>query len=108
LKNGYNLDAMYLAGYVVECALKALILRFTPEQDQAAKLIQLKTHKLEKLVVLLRELGHPIPLRLVERIRRSDWSTELRYEVGRIDTGETRGYLKTVRIIYRWVEGQLP
>ena len=27
LENGYNLDAMYLAGYTVECTLKALILR---------------------------------------------------------------------------------
>jgi len=41
LKHGYNLDAMYLAGYTVECALKALILRWTPRQGFAVMLERL-------------------------------------------------------------------
>ena len=32
LREGLNLEAMYLAGYVVECSLKALILAHTPQR----------------------------------------------------------------------------
>ena len=35
LENGYNLDATYLAGYAVECSLKALILHLTEALDRA-------------------------------------------------------------------------
>jgi hypothetical protein len=76
LLHRYNLDAMYLAGYTVECSLK--------------------------------DLGTPIPVEFVKRLRRSGWSTALRYESGRWDTGETRGFLNTARAVYNWVEGQIP
>ena len=98
---------MYLAGYAIECTLKALILEFTPEPEQIAKLIKIKTHNTEILGGVLRDLGRPMPSNLVDKVRRSGWSTSLRYESGRFDTGETRGFLKTVNIIYEWVEGQL-
>ena len=31
-RGGFNLDAQYLGGYSVECALKALILHLTPDE----------------------------------------------------------------------------
>ena len=108
LKNRYNLDAMYLAGYAIECTLKALILELTPDSERVKRLDQIKTHNLEKLGAILKDLGRPIPLELVEKFRKSGWSTGLRYETGRIDTGRTRWYLKTVNQAYNWVEGQLP
>ena len=36
------------------------------------------------------------------------WSTDLRYETGRRDTGETVAFLKTAKMIFEWVEGHLP
>ena len=112
LQYRYNLDAMYLAGYTVECTLKALILEVTPAQDQADTLKKIssgkKMHDAEILGGILKDLGHPIPLELVKRIRRSGWTTALRYETGRTDTGETRGFLKTAKMALDWVEGQLP
>ena len=38
LNNGYNLDAVYLAGYTIECSLKALILAVTPLPARSTKL----------------------------------------------------------------------
>ena len=76
LKNGYNLDAMYLAVYTIECALKALILQITlePEREEVLERIthSAKMHEPETLKGLLKGMGCNIPLRLVERLRRSD------------------------------------
>jgi hypothetical protein len=65
-------------------------------------------HLPERLGEILKDLAHPIPLQLAKRFRRSRWSTALRYETGRMDTGETRAFLKTSKLAYNWVEGQLP
>jgi HEPN domain-containing protein len=110
-RNGYNLDAMYLAGYAVECTLKALILEVTPDSERAETYGKIcagsKMHYPENLSGYLKDLGRPVPLELVKRFRRSQWSVSLRYESGRRDTGETRGFLKTARAAYDWVEGEL-
>ncbi len=112
LANRYNLDAASLAGYTVECSLKALILKATPQADHADTVKKITSgsgmHNPEILNGVLKDLGRPIPLRLVKRLRRSGWSTALRYETGRIDTGEARAFLKTAKEVYDWVEGQLP
>ena len=51
--------------------------------------------------------GVALPLHIAKRMRRFDWTTDLRYETGRRDTGETVAFLKTVKAIYDWVEAQL-
>lgn len=113
LDNRYNLDALYLAGYTVECSLKALILELTPAAERAKTLKKIssgkKMHEPEVLGMLLKNLGRPIPLVLVRRIRssRSGWTTALRYESGRWDTGETRSFLRSAKAVYDWVERQL-
>ena len=56
---------------------------------------------------ILRDQGVTVPLQLGKRIRRFDWSTSLRYETGRRDLGETRGFLKTAKAVSDWVEEQL-
>jgi HEPN domain-containing protein len=112
LENRYTLDAMYLAGYAVECTLKALILELTPDHDRSEVLKKIssgkKMHDPEILGGILKDLGCPIPLLLVKKFRRSGWSTSLRYETGRKDTGETRGFLRMAKEVCDWVEGQLP
>jgi HEPN domain-containing protein len=112
LENRYNLDAMYLAGYAIECSLKALVLESTPAEDRNETLKRIssgkKMHDPEILGGILKNLNHAIPLDLVKRLRRSSWSTSLRYESGRKDTGETRGFLRTAKTIIDWVERQLP
>jgi HEPN domain-containing protein len=112
LREKHTLRAQYLGGYTVECCLKALILELTPDADKADKLKEItagaRMHRPEVLLDQLRNLGLSLPLDLARRMRRFDWTTELRYETGRRDTGETTAFLTTAKGIYDWVEGQLP
>jgi hypothetical protein len=125
LPRQHGLDAMYLAGYTIECALKALILELASHTDPADK-VQIglkdftrdeiekeitsgpKMHYPEVLAEFLKDLGRPIPLELRKKFRRSRWSTSLRYESGRRKPGEVRWLLKLAGETYRWVESQLP
>ena len=107
-----TLEAQYIGGYSVECSLKALILQKTAEPDRPVVLFQL-THgatyqRAEVLLDRLRERGVFLTVELAKRMRRFDWTTDLRYETGRKDTGETNGLLRTARTIYEWVERQIP
>jgi HEPN domain-containing protein len=108
----YNIDASYLAGYAIECALKALILDSTAPSDREAMLKTItsgkRMHNYEVLGDILKRLGRPIPLVLAIRFRRWHWSTDLRYEYGRGNTSETKGFLRTAGLAYDWVKGHFP
>ena len=106
------MEAQYIGGYSVECSFKALILEKTSEAKRPTTLDQLTRgatyHKAEALLDRLKERGIVLTLELAKRMRRFDWTTDLRYETGRKDTGETNGLLRTAREVYHWVEGQIP
>lgn len=106
-----NLDAQYLGGYVVECAMKALILHRTPKSKREGTLQALsagkKMHDAEVLLGKLRTLHGPEPPALRQWISRYQWTTDLRYETGRRNTAETRNLLRTADAIFKWVENQL-
>jgi hypothetical protein len=107
-----TLESQYIGGYSVECSLKALILEKTPEADRPAMLKRLTQgaihHRAEVLLDRLRDCGVVLTVALARRMRRYGWATDLRYEIGRKDTGETNGLLRTARAVYEWVEGQMP
>jgi len=107
-----TLEAQYIGGYAVECSLKALILEVTLEPDRPAMLAKLTQgatyHKPENLLPILKIRGIVLTLELAKRMRRFDWTTALRYETGRKDTGETNALLYTARAIYEWAEEHLP
>jgi HEPN domain-containing protein len=109
----YNLDGMYLAGYAIECSLKALILHSCSqaEYDELHSKITSggKMHDAEILGDILKTRGFPIPFEIVTKLRqqRYKWSVNLRYETGRKNSGETRGFLKLAKATYNWVEEQL-
>jgi hypothetical protein len=106
-----TLEAQYIGGYSVECSLKALILELTPAGERPEMLNTLTHgamyHRVEVLLDRLRDRGIRLTIELAKRMRRYDWSTTIRYETGRKDTGETRGLLRTASAIYNWVEGQI-
>jgi hypothetical protein len=112
LREKLNLDAQYIGGYTIECTLKALIMERTLDPDKPDKLRRITSgasmHRPEVLLSELRSLGATLPAALTKRMRRFDWNTDLRYETGRRDTGETIAFLNTAKAIYDWVEGQLP
>ena len=78
------LDAQYFGGYTVECSLKALILYQTPDPDKQDKLKQItsgkKMHRPDVLLGELRDLGVSLPLEIAKRMRRFDWTTDLRHQ----------------------------
>ena len=106
-----TLEAQYMGGYSVECSFKALILERTAKPDRPVLLERLTQgatyHRPEPLLDRLRERGVFLTPALAKRMRRFDWTTSLRYETGRKDTGETNGLLRTARAIYEWVEEQI-
>ena len=112
LREKLTLDAQYFGGYTVECSLKALILHGTPDAEKPDQLKRIThgapMHRPEVLLGKLRILKFPLPLEIAKRMRRFDWTTDLRYETGRRDTGETIAFLKTAKAIFDWVESQLP
>jgi hypothetical protein len=107
-----TLDAQYVGGYAVECSFKALILEKTPAADRPDKLLRISSgatmHKPETLLQELRTLGVRLTPELAKRMRRFDWTTDLRYETGRRIRAETKGFLRTCVEIRDWVKGQLP
>jgi HEPN domain-containing protein len=109
--SGYTLDAMYIGGYALECALKALILEKTPPAEKSDRLTRITSgavmHRYDVLAGMLKDMGTVFPSDLARRLRKSNWSPELRYQTGRLDPGETRAFLKTVEAIYQWVKGEL-
>ena len=112
LRAKLTLDAQYVGGYTIECSLKALILEKTADADKEDKLKRIisgaKMHRPEVLRGELRDLGVSVPREIAKRIGRFNWTTDLRYETGRRNMGETRGLLKTATDVYNWVEGQIP
>ena len=106
-----NLEAQYIGGYSVECSFKALILERAAAAERPQMLKRLTRgatyHRPEVLLDLLRERGVSLTPELALRIRRFDWTTDLRYETGRKDTGETNALLNTARAIYDWVRPQI-
>jgi hypothetical protein len=106
-----TLEAQYIGGYSIECSLKALILEKTPASGRSDMLERLTRgatyHRAEVLLERLRDRNVFLTVDLARRMRRFDWTTDLRYETGRKDTGETYGLLRTARSIYEWVERQL-
>jgi HEPN domain-containing protein len=112
LEHGFTLDAVYLAGYGVECALKAQILRHSPEREFAEVMAKLteagaKGHDFEYLKNLFKERRHGRHKTDVEVLGVlsanlkvvSSWSTDLRYEPGSIRMEAAERFCRAAREI---------
>jgi HEPN domain-containing protein len=110
LKNStYYLDALYLAGYAAECALKALILERTAKSKLAAVCEEIssgaKAHNLDFLRGILNRKGVSIPEETAESldVLRDEWTTNLRYVGALIPYEEADNFIKHVGLICQWV-----
>ena len=76
LRHKYNLDAMYLAGYAIECSLKALIIQVTAPPDLSDTIAKItsgsRMHRAEVLIGELRDRGVVLPPQLAKRLRKFD------------------------------------
>ncbi len=110
LDNSKFLDGMYLAGYVVECSLKALVLSYirVPERPEFLRehFRGQRAHDFEHLATLLLRNGVniPKPLRL-SVVRANDiWSTDLRYETGHGKVADSKFLRDAGEKILAWVQ----
>jgi HEPN domain-containing protein len=104
--------AVYLAGYSIECILKALILSVVPARNQAALLQSFRgnqAHDYEWLRYQYRLNGGA---RFPREINRdftlvNDWSTDLRYTPRTLKEDEAEAFLAAAEAIVHWADGRL-
>ena len=104
--------AIYLAGYSVECMLKALILSAVP-QAQEAELLGMfrgaRAHDYEWRLHLYVEKGEArMPLSVVPPFARVNaWSTDMRYTPGTMAAHEAQAFVEAAIAIITWADGRL-
>lgn len=108
--NARRTDAVYLAGYGVECMLKALLLSHAPESQHAETLTSFHGqhgHNLPALADQIRRLGVSVPKGVQRYLNRvsTTWSTDLRYEPGRLGERNAREFLNAAAVVIRWLDG---
>jgi HEPN domain-containing protein len=112
LKNGFNFDAVYLAGYVIECALKSLVLERTP-RTRREELIRVhfrgtRGHSHAALASLVRQRQCIIPPEIAKAVSRAaGWSTDLRYEVGAMQFKDASAIVDSAQQVLQWVNRSL-
>lgn len=103
--------AVYLAGYVVECMLKVLIVETRTGIPQERLLEDLKKigHNFTRLLELYLQGGGSRPPAGVVRAFTlvSDWSSEIRYDPKEVQPSEADKFLDAVDEGYRWADGRL-
>lgn len=109
--SSYRLDAMYLAGYAVECALKVMILSYTPKRRWKGLLKdefrgQLG-HNFDHLLDLLSKRGYAIPKNvsmLLRKVGKHGWTTEWRYESWQVPTEDAEEFLRLSGELLGWAD----
>jgi hypothetical protein len=104
-------DQMYLTGYVVECALRALILHNTPETERQSAFEDLShgaaSHDSEHLrAIYQRSSGKHFPpegTKILKRLVKCQWQTALRNQVGKGNRQEAAAFLAEAKCFLEWV-----
>jgi HEPN domain-containing protein len=104
--NSYTKAAVYLGGYAVECALKALLLAHTPRKrhrETKATFRGNRAHNYEWLKDRLKKAGASVPSVVVQQLALVNWwSTDLRYEPGKLDLRRANEFLDSTEKILVW------
>jgi hypothetical protein len=111
-KAGRTTGAVYLAGYTVECMLKALLLAGTSRRVRDELLRRFRgsiAHDLEWLAALYRRhVGGVIPVGVARHVTRvAGWSTDMRYVTGVLKSAEADSFMASVRAVSAWADGRM-
>jgi hypothetical protein len=104
------LDEVYLAGYMVECALKALILERTPVSRRGEVCRELtsgaRAHYFDVLSGLLMVKGYTIPDEIQECLDSlaDQWRMDLRYVGTFVPRREAERFIDQVRSVCEWMQ----
>jgi HEPN domain-containing protein len=101
--------AIYLAGYAVECALKALILSYLGAKRRAIVLESFRGnrgHNLESLREQFQKAsGTKLSRAIAEELSHvSSWTTDMRYETGTVRMSEAKEFLRASQAILIWMK----
>lgn len=104
--------AVYLAGYGIECILKAMVLSAVPQTKTAAELHFFRGHRAHDYEWLRKKYyehrGPHFPREInVHFTLVSDWSTDLRYRPGKMSMGDAEDFLSAARTIIEFAKGRL-
>jgi len=103
--------AVYLAGYAVECVLKALLLNATSKhrrKELEKSFRTAKAHNYDWLIDRYRRAGGPsFPLNISRHLSFTNtWTTSLRYQAASLSNKTAVPFLEATRQILGWVEGR--
>lgn len=102
--------AMYLAGYVVECALKALLVSTVAEPDQIGLSNSFRGrqwHDFDHLRKALRGKQVLMPDSVNRQFARiNSWSTDIRYDPRRVKRRDAEAVLTAAEEILNWAKGR--
>lgn len=103
---------MYLAGYTVECMLKALIFASLPQNKHAEMMTWFRRghgHDLSGLrIVYLQNGGARFPADITRSFTLvSDWETEIRYDPKQYEVREVEAFLEATQAILEWANRRL-
>lgn len=112
LKASYNTGAVYLAGYGIECILKALVLSAVTDSDRPETLKSFrgaKAHEYEWLRSLyLINGGARFPREINQHFTLvNDWSTDLRYTPRTVPPEDAEAFVTSAASIIKWADGRL-
>lgn len=100
--------AVYIGGYAVECALKAVLLARSPRsQHQKVKdtFRGQVAHDFHWLREQLWKRGVRLPVEVSENLGKVDWwSTDLRYHPGQLDADEAGAFLDAATVVVEWAK----
>ena len=110
---GYrNTASIYLAGYAVECTLKALLLSVTPT-SKVSKILDSfrgqRGHNLEWLKAqYIKHGGSAFPALISRKFARvNSWKTDIRYDPGTSLLSDAEGFFQAAEEIPRWANERL-
>jgi len=112
LRADHTTGAVYLAGYGIECILKALVLSALGSAAQKVMLTSFRgarSHDYEWLrTQYLENGGSRFPRDITEAFTLvNDWSTDMRYLPRTLKVDEAEGFLAATENIIRWADGRL-
>jgi hypothetical protein len=104
--------AIYLAGYAVECMLKAIVLFQVPVRERTDRLAEFKgrsAHSFERLKELWSGAGGERFSRDVARdfATVASWSTEFRYTPGVADYSTAEQFLNACHRVLNWADRRI-
>ncbi len=112
LRADHTTGAVYLAGYGIECILKALLLSALTAATRAVMLATFRgarAHDYEWLrTQYLQNGGSRFPREITEAFTLVNaWSTDMRYLPRTLKADEAEGFLSAAENIIRWADGRI-